>query len=160
MDNKDKKIPEEIIKKSEARYAAIKAIYANEINQPKRKADLLVLDIISLYHEETDELAGRAIDKKFLNKLVVGVDENIDKIDDVIKEYIGSNWSIERLGPVLLSILRVAIFELMTQMNTPYKVIINEYLNIANAYFDEKEAGFVNGVLDKIAHKVRQNIVS
>ena len=55
----------------------------------------------------------------------------------------------------MLSILRTAVFEMMNHGNTHLKIIINEYVGITRSFFDEKDVGFVNGILDKIGHEVR-----
>jgi N utilization substance protein B len=81
----------------------------------------------------------------------------LDKIDELVCKYLGQGWSMERLGPVLRNILRIAIFELMSYEETSIKIIINEYVNITRLFFDEKEVGFANGILDKIAHNIRVN---
>jgi N utilization substance protein B len=142
-------------KRSNTRQASVKALYAAEINhkinENKSPAEL-TLDIIAYYHENEEKAK---LDEEMLAKMIKGVCENIDTLDNTINRHIGSNWTLERLGPVLRSILRLAVYELMTFEDTPLKVAINEYVNITRGFFDDKEVGFVNGILDKIGHEVR-----
>lgn len=146
--------PLDILKRSEARLAAVKAFYANEINERKKEPLTLALEIISYYHEENRK---RKIDEKFLSELIEGTLEHEEEINKKIKENLGKDWSIERLGIVLHAIVKLATYELMALHKTPYKVIINEYIDIAHSYVDEKETKFVNGILDTIARQVRND---
>ena len=67
------------------------------------------------------------------------------------------NWSLKRMDSTLLSVLRCGCAEFLIFDNTPVKVIINEYTNIASSFFNEKEVDFVNGILDSLAQKFRSN---
>ena len=144
-------------KRTNSRYAAVKALYASEINEKidihKSSAEL-TLDIISYYHDKVEETPVE-LDEEFLADVVRGVLEARDDLDGKINKNLVEGWKLERLGPVIRSILRAAILELMIFTDTPFKVIINEYVNITRSFYDEKEVGFVNGVLDKISHEVR-----
>jgi N utilization substance protein B len=147
-----------ISRRSNTRLAAVKALYASEINNKinaKKSPGELTLDIISFYHDSEEKDGKVQLDEAFLASIIKGVCENLFDLDNSINKDIGSNWTLERLGPVLRSVLRAAVFELMSFEDTPFKVIINEYVNITRGFFDDKEVGFVNGILDKIAHEVR-----
>ncbi len=147
--------------KSEARMAAVKALYANGVNQAAvanvepADPDEVVLDIISCYEDNEEGLGDIKIDKKFLAKLVRGVLENSDVLDKSISTHLNEKWRLERINPVLKAILQAGVYEIMEFERVPLKVIITEYVYISRSFFDEKEVGFVNGILDKIAHEVR-----
>lgn len=145
--------PHDIVKKSESRLAAVKALYANEINDEKQDSFALALNIISYYHDENKE---HPLNEKFLGELLEGVQKNLNDIDASIRAKLAKDWNIERIGDVIRSILRAAIYELKYSSNIPYKVIINEYIEVAREFCDEKEVKFVNGILDKVAHEVRE----
>jgi N utilization substance protein B len=150
-------------RRSNTRLAAVKALYASEINHKineKKSPEQLTLEIIGYYHEEEEESGKVQLDEAFLAAIIKGVCENLADLDNSINKDIGEGWSLERLGPVLRSILRAAVFELMQFEDTPFKVIINEYVNITRGFFDDKEVGFVNGILDKIAHRTRDGITN
>ena len=85
----------------------------------------------------------------FAESLVMGVRENKDVIDGTLKKYV-KNWGLDRMGAVELSVLRMALFELLFIKEMPPAVIINEAVDLAR-YFSRRESGkFVNGVLDHV----------
>lgn len=143
-----------LLKRSEARLGAVQSLYSFEINDPKPKASQLIINILQYYEEEQNE-SGVQPDVDFMSRLVTGTVENLENIDETIKEHLNEGWNIERIGSVMRAILRVATFELLTQEKTPFKVIIDEYVKITTYYFDDKDIGFVNGILDKIARHSR-----
>lgn len=84
----------------------------------------------------------------FLQELISGTAEHMDEIDSEIGTYL-ENWSLERLGKVDLNVLRLGTFELKFT-DVPPNVAINEAIEIAKIYGDEKSGKFVNGILSKI----------
>ncbi|MBQ2672145.1 MAG: transcription antitermination factor NusB [Clostridia bacterium] len=90
---------------------------------------------------------------EFSGKLFSGVLENIEKIDFYIEENI-KHWSKDRLTRTALSVLRLAIFEMMFLKETPKSVVINEAVEIAKKYSTKEEASYVNGVLGAIANNL------
>lgn len=150
----EKQLPKATINKSAARLAAVQAIFTQHFSEEQKETPQLTLEMIQHYHGEGDDIQP---DAKFLNLLVEGVRENQDEIDTLIKEHLGETWSMERIGTLMQSILRPAVFELLKLDEIPFKAIINEYVDIAHAFFeDDKEVAFVNGVLDRIREKVRE----
>ena len=157
--DKNKEKPVGILRRSEARMAAVKALYANEINSSVAEDTdpwAITLGIISSYDAEgADHHFKVRPDEKFLAKIIAGVFENLDAIDTIIKRNLSENWSKERMDNVMMALLRSAVFELSSSQKLPFKVIINEYIDIARSFFNDKETAFVNGILDKIAREVR-----
>ncbi|GFP76701.1 transcription antitermination factor NusB [Clostridium fungisolvens] len=88
------------------------------------------------------------IDDTYLNQVVNGVNEKKDQLDVIIEKYL-VNWKLGRVSKVNLSILRVALYEILHFEDIPNKVAINEALEIAKKFSDEKSVSFINGVLDK-----------
>lgn len=84
--------------------------------------------------------------KEFSKKLAAGVLAKKDEIDKKITEY-SKKWSIERIDPINKSILRLAIYELIYEKDTPKAVIINEAVELAKRYSDEESVKFINGIL-------------
>lgn len=144
-----------IPQKNEARLACVKAIYSNETNDSRKSANRLIADIISVYNMKLEELEKAKIDEKFFKLLVTGTLEEQQVIEDIIEVSLSDSWEIERLSTLLKAVLIVAIYELKFLQKIPTIVIINEYVNIAQMFFDKKEVGFVNGLLDKVANEVR-----
>ena len=111
-------------------------------------------DILGEPHDEPganvpDEVRGFATD------LVLGTLEHLPRIDQVIAEF-STNWSLERMSRVDLSLLRMASYELLYKMEVPPSVAINEAIEIGKTYGTKDTPAFVNGILDKISRTHRQ----
>src|SRR5690625_957605 len=94
-------------------------------------------------------------DKKnddFLKMLVLGVEKKKQEIDDTIIQHL-ENWTIDRIASVERTVLRIAIYEITFIEDIPENVSINEAVELAKKYADEKSGKFVNGVLSKIIAK-------
>lgn len=112
-------------------------------------------DVINEILESMEIEDRKKIDINFLNDLVNGVINNIDNIDEYISKYL-SNWTIDRLGLTDQAIIRISVYELI-YTDTPNLVCINEAIELAKRYSDEKVAKMINGVLDKIYHEIEDN---
>lgn len=112
-------------------------------------------DVINEILESMEIEDRKKIDISFLNDLVNGVINNMDNIDENISKYL-SNWTIDRLGLTDQAIIRISVYELIYTA-TPNLVCINEAIELAKRYSDEKVAKMINGVLDKIYHEIEDN---
>lgn len=112
-------------------------------------------EVINEMLESIDLEERKKIDTEFLNDLVDGVLSNIEDIDKNITKYL-ENWSIDRLGLTDQAIIRIATYELL-YTNTPDLVCINEAIELAKKYSDDKVVKMINGVLDKIYHEREDN---
>jgi len=92
---------------------------------------------------------GENKNDEFLTMLVLGVEENKKEIDDVIIQHL-ENWTIDRIASVERTVLRIATYEINFVDSIPESVSINEAVELAKKYADEKSGKFVNGVLSKI----------
>lgn len=88
--------------------------------------------------------------KEFAERLVLGVREHDDEIDDYIQQA-STNWKLERMAMVDRNILRIATFELRHLEDIPPKVSLNEAIEIAKRYGSQDSGSFINGILDKIS---------
>ena len=140
--------------RSVARLAAVQALYQLEMeNTP----------IARLLHEFHQHRLGATIEDAtyaeaevdFFNDVVKGVDARRDEIDAVIAGNLGQGWTLDRLDRSLRQILRAGSYELIARPDIPTGSVINEYLDVAHAFFDRKEKKFVNAVLDAVAKAVR-----
>ncbi len=104
--------------------------------------DKIPYDLESVFHENLE------IDNKFVRDIVDGVLEKKDSIDKIISKYL-ENWDLDRLGKTDRAILRLSTYE-MLYYNTPKVVVINEAVELAKKYSDEKVVKLINAVLDKI----------
>lgn len=104
--------------------------------------DNIPYDLESVFHENLE------IDNKYVRDIVNGVLEKRESIDKLINKYL-ENWNLDRLGKTDRAILRLSTYE-MLYYNTPKVVVINEAVELAKKYSDEKVVKIINAVLDKI----------
>ena len=104
--------------------------------------DNIPYDLENVFHENLE------IDNKFVRDVVNGVLENKDNIDKIIGKYL-ENWDLDRLGKTDRAILRLSTYE-MLYYNTPNVVVINEAVELAKKYSDDKVVKLINDVLDQI----------
>ena len=97
---------------------------------------------------EDYEIKLDTIDLDYIKEILVKVEENKVIIDNKIEESL-NNWKLERISKVNLSILRLAIGEMLYIEDVPEKVAINEAIEMTKKYSDDKSVSFINGVLDK-----------
>ncbi|MBC5627522.1 transcription antitermination factor NusB [Clostridium sp. NSJ-6] len=88
------------------------------------------------------------IDLDYVKEAVKVVNDNLSKIDEIITESL-VNWKLDRISKVNLTILRLAVAEMLYVEDVPEKVAINEAIELTKKYSDEKSVSFINGVLDK-----------
>jgi N utilization substance protein B len=131
----------------QARESALEALYAWH-SGGSDNADLPHL-LSGRIHE--DERSGQ--DENYLRELVYGVTGDMNELDAVIKPAV--RRSLNSVAAIELNVLRLATWEMKNRLEIPYRVIINEALELTRAYADESARGFVNGVLDKLASELR-----
>ncbi len=140
--------------RSAARLAAVQAVYQQDMEGMK------LAPLLHEFHEyrlgaeiEDAQYADAEVD--FFDDIVSGVDARRDEIDVMIESKLASGWSLKRLDKTMHQILRCGTYELMARADVPVATVISEYVDVAHAFFDKKDAGFVNGLLDAIAKEVR-----
>ena len=106
---------------------------------------------------EDSELASVGIepDAEFFEAVVRGVPQHQVEIDRAILKCLASDWRLERVDSILRAILRAAAFEFIGRPDVPARAVIDEYVEIAHAFFSGDEPNFVNAALDKMAHRKR-----
>lgn len=140
--------------RSVARLAAVQALYQQEMEAtPMAK-------LLHEFHQhrlgatiEGAEYAEAEVD--FFDDVVKGVDARRVEIDALIETHLAKGWSMERLDRPMRQILRAGCYELLARADIPTGSIISEYLDVAHAFYDRREKGFANGLLDAIAKVVR-----
>ena len=109
-------------------------------------------------HRFGHEIEGRAAaypDAEFFADIVRGVPHHQLVIDQVSAQGLAEGWKLQRIDSILRAILRAAAFELVARPDVPAKVVIDEYVDIAHAFFGDEEPAFVNALLDRAAHRKR-----
>jgi N utilization substance protein B len=107
-----------------------------------------VEEVTRVYWEAFGEEAGE-VDRGFADKLASGAISHLDEIDKLIKHR-AEHWRIQRMAVVDRNILRLAVHEFLTELDTPKTVIINEALEIARKFSTFEATQFINGILDAI----------
>ena len=136
--------------RSAARLAAVQALYQRHME----KAPLPRL--LDEFHQhrlgreiEGDEYADAEV--AFFDDIVGGVDARREEIDDKLTARLAQGWTLARLDKTMLQILRAGTYELIARPDISKATAISEYVDVAKAFFDDREAKFVNGVLDAVA---------
>jgi N utilization substance protein B len=140
-----------------ARLAAVQALYQIELTgaPPDRVLREFVTHRMGGSTEAAaDERVGEA-DRELFSALVRGATERRAELDAIVRSALAPGWSLERMDRVLRALLRAGAFELSARPETPARVAITEYVEVAHAFYEGREPGFVNGVLDKLARQLR-----
>lgn len=136
-----------------ARVSIVQALYQMDVaNAPSK---VVVREFQNHRFGFHDEPGMVQVDEAFFEDVVEGVVASQNAIDTKISSLLPEKWPLRRLDLTLRSLLRAAAFEVMRRPDIPALVIINEYVSIAADFFDGKEPGMVNSILDKIAKEVR-----
>ncbi|MED5511116.1 MAG: transcription antitermination factor NusB [Pseudomonadota bacterium] len=130
--------------RTKARRAAVQALYQALVNNEAPQKD--ALDFV------TAEYADK-IDRKYFSKLIEGAIKYQDQIDAELSEAIDRD--LNAVDPVEISVLRLATFEFMHLPEIPYRVVLNEAVELAKSFGGEQGHKYVNGVLDKMGARLR-----
>jgi len=140
--------------RSAARLAAVQALYQLDMEAPA------MAQLLDEFHRhrlgaeiEGDQYAEAEI--PFFDDVVRGVTARKDEIDEVLAGKLAAGWKLERLDKTMLQVLRAGTFELLARADVPVPTVITEYVDVAHAFFEPREAKFVNGLLDAVAKVVR-----
>jgi len=145
--------------RSAARLAAVQALY--QMDATRIGLDEVIAEFGSYRFGQRNGLGDRAEgevpaepDETFFADLLRGVVLRQQEVDGLIGGHLPEGWRLSRLDSTLLAILRAGAYELIARKDVPFKVVINEYVEITHAFFAGEEAGLVNGILDRLAHEL------
>ena len=136
-----------------ARLAAVQALYQMEL--AGEGVDTVITEFSN--HRFDADMEGEPLaeaDEAYFAEIVRGVVGGQRDIDTAVKARLAANWRLERLESTLRALLRAGAWELREQ-DVPREIVIDEYVELAKAFFDEAEAKFVNAALDGVARDVR-----
>ena len=140
--------------RTSARLAAVQALY--QVDMTRKPVKTVVDEFIDHRLAEFDESTSLGHpDEALFRALTTGTAGDLEVIDGLIAGALVEDWSVERLESTLIAILRVGVHELLSHGETPRAVVISEYVDVTHAFYDDKAAGLVNGILDRIAGLVR-----
>jgi transcription antitermination protein NusB len=140
--------------RSAARLAAVQALYQH---------DMEATPVMQLLHEFHQHRLGATIgddeyaeaEVEFFDDIVSGATARTGEIDAAIAARLSADWTLDRLDKPMRAILRAGTYELLARADVPVKSVINEYVDVADAFYAKREKGFVNGLLDAVAKDVR-----
>jgi transcription antitermination protein NusB len=140
--------------RSAARLAAVQALYQREMEGTP------VPRLLKEFHDHRlgatiEEAEYHAAERDFFDDVVRGVEARQSEIDGKIVGHLAQGWSLERLDRPMRAILRAGAYELLARSDVPVGSVISEYVDVAHAFYDKRESGFVNGLLDAIAKEAR-----
>ena len=140
--------------RSAARLAAVQALYQQQMERTP------LARLLDEFHQhrlgaEIEEVQFAEAEIAFFDDVVRGVDSRRDEIDLLLSDRLAQGWTLARLDKTMLQILRAGTYELLARADVPKASAISEYVDVAKAFFDDREAKFVNGVLDTVAKQVR-----
>ena len=141
--------------RSAARLAAVQALYQREMEGTP---------LPQLLHEFHHHRLGATIEgieyadaeADFFDDVVSGVGAREGELDALIASKLTPDWPLHRLDRPMRQILRAGAYELAARIDVPTGSVISEYVDVAKAFYGQKEAGFVNGILDSVAKEVRK----
>jgi len=140
--------------RSASRLGAVQALYQMEMNM--ETAGEVVPEFLKYrLGSQIEDVQYADADGVFFQDILKGFEERQTEIDELVAACLTAEWTIDRIEPVVRAILRLGCYELLARPDVPTKVIINEYVDLAKAFFEDTKPGFVNGVLDKIAGQTR-----
>jgi len=140
--------------RSVARLGAVQALYQHAMEGTP------LATLLDEFHRhrlgaEIEDIQFADADRIHFDDVVKGVLARSEEIDARISEKLAEGWRLERLDKTMVQILRAGTYELLARDDVAAPTVINEYVDVAHAFFDEREAKFVNGVLDAIARAAR-----
>ena len=127
--------------RSEAREQAFKLLYSMQIQQDNNE------ELVELYFENNNIINEKM--KEYIVSTINGIKEHESEINKNISDNLKKEWTLERLPKIDVALLKLAIYEIVYK-EVPYKVVINEVVELAKKYGEDKSKVFINGVLASI----------
>jgi N utilization substance protein B len=130
--------------RTNARKAAVQALY---------QWQMAGQDLSEIERQFLEEERLKDAQKSYFVELFYGVPKNLDAIDLALSEFV--DRPVDAIDPVERAILRIGVYELLYRLNMPYKVVLNEGINLAKDFGADGSHKYVNGILDKVAQQKR-----
>ncbi len=130
--------------RTNARKAAVQALY---------QWQMAGQDLSEIERQFLEEERLKDAQKSYFVELFYGVPKNLDTIDQALSEFV--DRPVDTIDPVERAILRIGVYELLYRLNMPYRVVLNEGINLAKDFGADGSHKYVNGILDKVAQQKR-----
>ncbi|WP_431067298.1 transcription antitermination factor NusB [Methylotuvimicrobium sp.] len=130
--------------RTNARKAAVQALYQWQMTGQN-------LSAIEMQFLEEERL--KDAQKSYFNELFHGIPKSLDVIDETLMQFV--DRPVEAIDPVERAILRIGVYELLNRLDMPYRVVLNESINLAKCFGADGSHRYVNGILDKVAQQKR-----
>ncbi len=130
--------------RTNARKAAVQALY---------QWQMAGQDLSEIERQFLEEERLKDAQKSYFVELFYGVPKNLNEIDQALSEFV--DRPVDTIDPVERAILRIGVYELLYRLNMPYKVVLNEGINLAKDFGADGSHKYVNGILDKVAQQIR-----
>ena len=135
--------------KSFQRLLVVQALYELSINEGRNQSS--VKEVFNHIIEQSDyKKKIQSSSLKLAEEIFEGVNKNLEEINNVLKGSINKKIKVSSIDKLLISIFRSAIYEMLFSENATKKIVISEYLLIANRFFGKNETALINGVLDNL----------
>lgn len=143
-----------------AREIAFQVVFSSNFQNENEEIENLINNLISeqrlkgktmLNDEETVKEDVTSEDEKYIRDVACGVSKNVEELDEKIKTHL-KGWTMERIGKTDLAVLRLALYEILYREDIPYKVSINEAVELAKLFCDDASPSFINGVLASVVN--------
>jgi len=140
-------------RRTQARIATVQALY--QLGATNAAPD----DVLDEFrtHRMSETGPAAIADKALFSEVFRGACGNRAMLNDMIQGSLSDDWALDRMDRVLVALLNAAAWELLGRAETPARVIIAEYVDVARVFFHNREPAFVNGVMDQLARKIRPN---
>lgn len=133
------------MKRTEAREAAFKLLYSLQLME-----DVNIDEQIAIFIENNDIQDSEAIN--YIKNIIDGTNKENTELEKIISQNIKEDWDIKRISKIDLTLLKLGIFEIIYS-KLPYKVVINEVVELSKKYGDDSSKSFINGVLASVVKK-------
>lgn len=141
--------------RSVARLSAVQALYQLAMRDDESAAAIAEEFVAHRLSQPIDgEMLAKA-DQAHFRDILTGAGERLSTIDAALEPALADGWRLERMDRLLVAILRAAVYELIARPDIPTKVVLNEYVEVAKAFYSSAEVRLVNAVLDKVSKVIR-----
>jgi transcription antitermination protein NusB len=149
------KVNPSLQRKHAARIAAVQCLYARMIDVSCSPQTLVTWHMEQAQADDAEGFSSVMPDKKLLQGIVFGISEARTALEEKLSALLGERWISKRMPLLMKALLQAALYELIYTPSLKTRIILDQYVGVADAFLDESDVGFVNGVLQEISQAVR-----